>query len=65
MAVRYDINGDGVFNQSDITAAQGFYRVAQGDADWDEAKKADINGDGVITVDDLVELSYLWLDVLG
>ena len=65
VAVRYDINGDGVFNQADITAAQGFYRVAQGDADWDEAKKADVNGDGVITVDDLVELSYLWLDVLG
>ena len=62
--VRYDINGDGVFNQADITEAQKFYRASEGDDNWDAAKKADINGDGVITVDDLVELSYLWLDVL-
>ena len=61
----YDIDGDGDFDQADITAAQGFYRVSEGDADWAKAKTADLDGDGVITVNDLVKLSYLWLDVLG
>lgn len=64
-AMPYDVDGDGDFDQADITAAQGFYRVSEGDADWAKAKTADLDGDGVITVNDLVKLSYLWLDVLG
>ncbi|HJB57502.1 MAG TPA: hypothetical protein H9714_08120 [Candidatus Flavonifractor intestinipullorum] len=65
VAVRYDVNGDGVFNQADITEAQTYYRAAQGDEDWAVAEKADANGDGVITLEDFVILADLWLDVLG
>ena len=61
----YDIDGDGDFDQADITAAQGYYRAAEGDANWDEARKADVNADGVVDLTDLVELATAWLEVLG
>ena len=61
----YDIDGDGDFDQADITAAQGYYRAAEGDANWDEARKADVNRDGVVDLTDLVELATAWLEVLG
>ena len=60
----YDIDGDGDFDQADITAAQGYYRAAEGDANWDEARKADVNRDGVVDLTDLVELATAWLDTL-
>ena len=61
----YDIDEDGDFDQADITAAQGYYRAAEGDANWDEARKADVNADGVVDLTDLVELATAWLEVLG
>ena len=60
----YDIDGDGDFDQADITAAQGYYRAAEGDENWDEARKADVNRDGVVDLTDLVELATAWLDTL-
>ena len=61
VAVRYDVNGDGVFNQVDITAAQSYYQFAEGDPQWDEARLADLTGDGVVDLADLVELAHAWL----
>ncbi|HJB57600.1 MAG TPA: glycoside hydrolase family 3 C-terminal domain-containing protein [Candidatus Flavonifractor intestinipullorum] len=61
----YDIDEDGDFDQADITAAQAYYRAAEGDANWDEARKADVNRDGVVDLTDLVELATAWLEVLG
>lgn len=52
----YDVNGDGVVDQLDITTAQLYYRVTSADSKWSEASKCDFNDDNVIDVADYVEI---------
>lgn len=52
-----DTNNDGVVNVADLATVAYYYRAAEGDANWDEAKKADINQDGRVSIEDLVVLA--------
>ena len=52
----YDLNKDGVVDQLDLTIAQLYYQVAEGDANWGTAKIADVNEDGVVNMLDLVAI---------
>ena len=54
---RYDLDGDGDFDQADLTEAQRHYQVRRGDPGWEEAWKGDLNGNGVVDMADLVALA--------
>lgn len=52
----YDVNGDGVVDQLDITAAQLYYQATPQDSNWAEASLCDFNGDNKIDVADYIEI---------
>lgn len=55
----YDVNGDGVVDLLDITAAQLYYRADSDSDNWTEASKCDFNGDQVIDIQDYIDI---WLN---
>ena len=58
----YDVNGDGVVDLLDITAAQLYYRADVNSDNWSEAAKCDFNGDLVIDIQDYIDI---WLNFSG
>jgi hypothetical protein len=58
--LKYDINGDGVFDMLDIsTIIDRYYLWGVGHARWDEAKLYDVVADGIIDIHDIVYLYSL------
>ena len=52
----FDLNKDRVVDLNDLTYALQFLLVAEGDANWDEAKLIDYNDDHIIDINDLIEI---------
>ncbi|MCL2135750.1 MAG: hypothetical protein FWH37_09465 [Candidatus Bathyarchaeota archaeon] len=50
----YDTNKDGKIDQLDLTTAQLFYMVQEGDVNWDAAKASDVNNDGRVDIEDFI-----------
>ena len=51
---QFDVNGDGVIDQLDITFCQLYYRAEQGDQNWDKARVCDVDQNGVVDVEDMI-----------
>lgn len=52
----YDVYADGKINILDITEAQRFYQVSNGDDNWAAAQKADVNADNKVDIQDLIDI---------
>ena len=52
----YDVNGDAVIDQVDITEAQRYYRANTHSDNWTAASAADVNGDGQVDLEDLIAI---------
>lgn len=60
-AANYDVNGDGVVDQLDITTCQAYYQAKTGDSDWSAASKCDVNSDGRVDIEDMILiLQYIY-----
>jgi hypothetical protein len=51
----YDINLDLKVDQLDLTTAQKYYALGEGEAEWDEvAARADVDGNGSVGIEDFI-----------
>ncbi|MCR5481589.1 MAG: S8 family serine peptidase [Clostridia bacterium] len=64
----FDLNGDGVINQLDITCCQKFYQCRSTDSDWNtagngkiKASDCDLNKDGIVDIADMVLIMTAYL----
>lgn len=55
-SMAYDLTGDGLVDQLDITWAQMYYRAQSGDANWETAQRCDFNGDSLIDIADFIDI---------
>ncbi len=53
-ADKYDVNGDGVIDQLDITCCQKYYQVQTKDEAWNRAAACDVDGNGKIDLEDMM-----------
>jgi hypothetical protein len=53
---KYDLNDDGEIDQLDLVIALSWYKAAEGDANWNDAKIADYNRDKEIGIVDFMML---------
>ena len=52
----YDVNGDGIIDQVDITEAQRYYQETAASENWETAMKSDVNGDSKVDLEDLIAI---------
>lgn len=52
----YDFNEDGEVNAEDLKPALKYYCCAEGEEDYNNAKKYDVNKDGIIDIQDFAEI---------